>query len=233
MPVLKATPASSPDVRPLRSFSMTDIESEAAALLQGAKARAVAIADQARADAARARETAYEAGYLEGKEAGHADGHREGTAEGKAEAYASEKERLSELHTLLKESLKEFNAERASLAARAGGEVPHLAVAIAERIVKRAGAFDPNVCIANATAALRLVMRAHDVKLNVHPADFNLVKSLLPEINEKWPALTHVELVEDNNIQRGGCRVYTQGGLIDADLQTQLDRIASDLIPDE
>lgn len=87
---------------------------------------------------------------------------------------------------------------------------------------------------ASPTRRLRFALScAHDVKLNVNPADFNLVKSLLPQLNHKWPALTHIELVEDSNVTRGGCRVYTEGGLIDADLQTQLDRIAADLIPED
>jgi flagellar assembly protein FliH len=229
MPVLKQTP----ELKPLRAFSMTDIEGEAAALLQKAKARAIAIGEAARVEAVAARREAYEAGYAEGKEAGLADGQREGSAQGRAEAYESEKQRVEELFQVLRGMLRAFNDDRASLAARAGGEVPQLAVAIAERVVKRAGAFDPNVCIANATAALRLVMKAHDVKLDVNPADFTLVKTLLPELTRKWPNLTHVELNEDHEITRGGCRVHTQGGLIDADLQTQLDRIASDLIPEE
>ena len=234
MPVLKSTggPAAS-DVRPLRSFSMTDIEVEAASLLQGAKARAKAILEQARSDSDKARREGYELGYKEGEKAGHAAGMDVGKREGREQAYAESRDRVGELAETLDASLRAFNADREGLAARAGGEVPHLAVAIAERIVKRAGAFDPNVCVANATAALRLVMRAHDVKLNVNPADYNLVKALLPELNHKWPALTHIELVEDSNITRGGCRVYTQGGLIDADLQTQLDRIAADLIPED
>ncbi len=232
MPVLKST-AAAKEIRPLRSFSMTDIEVEAASLLEGAKARATAIVERARTEAADTRREGYELGYAEGTQAGHAEGHAAGMIEGRDKAYAESQEKVTDLATQLDATLRTFNADREALAARAGGEVPHLAVAIAERIVKRAGSFDPNVCVANATAALRLVMRAHDVKLNVNPADFNLVKSLLPQLNHKWPALTHIELVEDSNVTRGGCRVYTEGGLIDADLQTQLDRIAADLIPED
>ncbi len=229
MPVLKSTPAA----QALTQFSLTDIEHEAASLLEAARRRAAAIVDNARTDAAKARQEGRDAGFAEGRDAGFAEGHKKGLAEGKAEAYATHEARINKLADVLDATLRAFNVEREGLAARAGSEVPHLAVAIAERIVKRAGAFDPSVCIANATASLRLVMRAHDVKLNVHPDDIATIKSTLPELKRRWPALTHVELVEDPDLMRGGCRVQTAGGLVDADLKTQLDRIAADLIPEE
>lgn len=232
MPVLKA--ANTPtDAVPFNEFSLVDIEREAAALLEGAKRRAAAIIEHARVEGEKERKQAEQQGFDEGRRAGHADGFRQGREEGKQQAIEEHAQKLGELAEVLDGVLRAFNAEREQLAARAGSEVPHLAVAIAGRIVKRAGAYDPNVCIANATAALRLVMRAHDVKLNVHPDDFASIKTLLPELKRKWPALTHVDLVEDPNLARGGCRVHTEGGLVDADLQTQLDRIAADLIPEE
>ena len=231
MPVLKSAPAG--QTRPFVQFSLTDIEREAATLLEAARRRAETIVDNARADAAKARQEGHDSGFAQGREAGFAQGHTDGLAQGKAQAYAQHEARVNKLADLLEETLRAFNLDREGLAARAGSEVPHLAVAIAERIVKRAGAFDPRVCIANATASLRLVMRAHDVKLHVHPGDFATIKGTLPELKRRWPALTHVELVEDDDVQQGGCRVRTAGGLVDADLKTQLDRIAADLIHEE
>ncbi len=232
MPVLQAS-TSEPKLRPAVAFRLTDIEREAATLLEGARARAAAIVDGARAEAKAAREEGEREGYAAGEKKGLEDGHAAGLIEGKKQAYEEKSSDVETLMQSLDAALRSFNADREDLAARAGREVPILAVAIADRVVRRAGAFDPNVCIANATAALRLVMRAHDVKLNVNPADFTLIKRTLPELQQRWPALTHVELVEDANISRGGCRVLTEGGLVDADLKEQLDRIAADLIPEE
>jgi flagellar assembly protein FliH len=229
MPLLKATA----DSRPFLEFSMTDIEREAAALLEGAKRRAEAIQARGREEAERAKAAAYEVGFAEGRAAGHAEGLEAGRQEGRSAAHEKHLATLSQLAESLDAILRAFNADREQLAARAGNEVPHLAVAIAGRVVKRAAAVDPGVCIANSTAALRLVMRAHDVKLLVHPDDFSTIKDLLPEFGRRWPALTHIELLEDADLHRGGCRVQTAGGLVDADLQAQLDRIAKDLIPDE
>ena len=229
MPVLKSAPAPGA----FEAFSMNDIEREAQAVLRGAEHRARAIVDRAKAEAGRvlaeAKERGFDAGHAEGESAGR----EAGLAEGRAAAYAEAKAETADLATAMEGVLRAFNADREDLAARAGREVPTLAVAIADRVIKRAATLDESACVANATAALRLVMRAHDVRLSVHPDDAEAIRRLLPELGRRWPAMTHVELVEDAEVSRGGCVVRTEGGLVDADLRTQLDRIAADLLPGE
>jgi flagellar biosynthesis/type III secretory pathway protein FliH len=53
----------------------------------------------------------------------------------------------------------------------------------------------------------------------------------LPLLRLEWPSLRHVELVEDATLSPGGCRVFTRGGRIDADLDEQLDRVIDELLP--
>jgi flagellar biosynthesis/type III secretory pathway protein FliH len=47
-----------------------------------------------------------------------------------------------------------------------------------------------------------------------------------------WPALKHVELMDDPSLSPGGCRILTGGGVIDAELNAQVDRIAAELLPE-
>ena len=226
MPVIKSVEAPR-----YEAFSMTDIEQEAAALLEGAKRRSVAILETARQQAVETKQKGHAEGLELGRAAGHAEGLAKGLDEGRAKAHAEHAAKLETLADSMTRVLRAFNDERAALAQRATAEVPRLAVAIAEKVCKRAGRYDPEVCAANATSALRLVMRSHDVKLHAHPEDCDNLRKLLPTIKRRWPALTHVELIEDPDLDRGGCRVLTEGGLVDAALQTQLDRVAVDLVP--
>ena len=233
MPLLKTAPdhPARPAAR-LVSFEMADIEREAQSLLAGAKRRAEAMVERARADAEAARREAHEQGLAAGRKAGHAEGHAAGLAEGREAAHAEHSERLSKLIGQLDATLIGFDEARVDLARRAVDEVPRLAVAVAERVTKRVGRFDPAVCKENAAAALRLVARSHDVELAVHPDDAAAIRDLLPDFGRRWPTLKHVALVEEDDLAPGGCRVRTAGGLVDADLQTQLDRIAIDLVPE-
>lgn len=212
-------------------FSMNDIEQEAAALVEKAKRRAATILEQARTESAQQRQAGYDAGLEQGRKAGFEQGLAEGNAQGREQAIQEHRQALEGLAQAMSGVLEAFNAERQALVARAGNEVPRLAVAIAERVCKRTAAGDPKVCELNVAAALRLVMKANDVKLHVNPADGEAIRGLLPDIGRQWPALAHIELVESAEVARGGCRVLTEGGLIDADLATQLDRITADLVP--
>ncbi len=227
MPVIKAD---SPGHR-YSAFSVSDIEQEAAALLAEAQRRADGLIRQTRQQADSERGRAFELGLAEGREQGRREGIEEGIAQGRQQAYEERAARVDELLRTLETSLKAFEAERAALADSAATDVTRLAIAIAERVCKRAGRFDPDVCAQNAAAALRLVMRSNDVKLLANPDDLEHLRTLIPDFQRRWPALTHIELVGDPAIERGGCRVATVGGLVDAELRTQLDRVAADLVP--
>jgi flagellar biosynthesis/type III secretory pathway protein FliH len=46
-----------------------------------------------------------------------------------------------------------------------------------------------------------------------------------------WPQLKHIEIVHDASIAPGGCRIFTARGQVDGDLDTQLDRVIGELLP--
>lgn len=227
VPVLKANIAAPAYV----AFSTSDFEQEAAALLDEAKRRAEATLGRAQEQGAAARDTGFDIGVAEGRELGYREGFAQGMEAGREQAYDASAATVTDLLLTLETILQTFDAAREELTARATTEVTPLAIAIAARVCKRAGQFDANVCAENAAAALRLVIRAHDVKLYVNPQDAQHMRSLLPALARRFPAMGHVELCEDAALAPGGCRVHTAGGLVDADLQTQLDRIAADLVP--
>ena len=78
---------------------------------------------------------------------------------------------------------------------------------------------------------MKLAVGAADVRIAIHPAQRATLTAALPALRAEWPLLKHVELIEDAALGPGGCRIHTRGGLIDADLDTQLDRVIEDLLP--
>jgi flagellar assembly protein FliH len=111
-------------------------------------------------------------------------------------------------------------------------EVVELAVAVARRVTKRQGEIDPRVLEANLVEAMKLVVHAADVRIAVHPEQKAALLETLPRLKMQWPDLQHVELIEDANLSKGGCRVLTRNGEIDADLAGQLDRVVRELLPE-
>ena len=112
-------------------------------------------------------------------------------------------------------------------------DVLNLAIVIAERVTKRQGLLDPAVAVANVTEAMKIVVHASDLRIVIHPNQQTALDEALPRLKVQWPELQHVELVADETLEPGGCRLYTTHGQVDGDLNEQLRRIAADLLPGE
>jgi len=78
---------------------------------------------------------------------------------------------------------------------------------------------------------MNLIARNSHVRVAMHPSQRALLLESLPQLQQEYPALRDAELLDDNSIAPGGCRVFTPHGKIDADLDAQLDRIARELMP--
>jgi flagellar assembly protein FliH len=227
MPLLKAE---SPPLQP-SSFSMAEFEKQAKAIVAAAQIRGERFVRAAQEEAADIKRRAHATALAEGRRDGLAKGIEEGRKLGCDEALAEQRQSLAQLVSALTQAAEELDAQRIALEAEAKQAVVRLAIAIADKITKRQGALDENVALANIDEALRLVVSSADVRIAVHPTQRAALAETLPRISAKWPNLKHVELIADGTLLPGGCRIFSGGGQIDADLQIQLDRIAAELLP--
>jgi flagellar assembly protein FliH len=226
MPLIKSanTPAAA------KAFSMTDIEAHARAMLLRANQQAEQLLVAAQAEADAIREQAKAEGLAIGKRDGVAQGKAEGAAAGKKEAFEAEKAKLAEAFTQLVTMQEAFDAERHRVIAQAEAEVMPLAIAIARKLTRRLGEVDPMVVESNLREAIRLMNGPHDLQVFIHPDQHVLVGQILPRLGQEWPQIKKVQIVTDPTIAKGGCRVTTAGGEIDADLNNQLDRLIEELV---
>ncbi len=213
-------------------FSMVDIEKQARAILLRARRQADEMLIAAQKEAEGMHAQTFREAHSAGKETGYAEGMSQGRQEGNDAALAEQREQLSELVSALGSVAREVDAHRQQIESEALRDVIALAVAIAERVTKRMGILDPSVVTANVEAALRMVVAASDLRIALHPDQKQALKDALPRLSQQWPALQHVQLVEDASLSRGGCRLMSGQGLIDADLDEQLRRIAVELLPE-
>jgi len=225
-------------------FSMRDIEEQAQSLVRQARQAAEQVLARAQREAEALRRKAREEGKTEGYSAGLAQGMAEGRAEGlqrateeghaagRAAGLAEVGPQLTAAHAALASALSQIDAGRHDLEQAATAEVVQLALAVARRVTLRQSALDPAVLVANLSDAVRLAVRAADIRIIVHPDQRATVEQELPRLKMDWPTLAHVELVDDPTITPGGCRVMTRsGGEIDARIETQLDRIVAEMMP--
>ncbi len=212
-----------------RSFQLTDVLAEARQLVGEARREAAALRAQADQEAellrAKARTQGYEQGVLEGREAGREAGRREAFEEARRE-FA---ERQASLVAACGELIAQVEAGRAAWAAAARQDLIELALAIARRVARHVGQRDREVVVANLDEAVRLMGRRSDVVIRVNPVDGEAARQFAPTLLEARDLCRHVEVIEDAEIAPGGCRVQWGSGMVDSDLDTQLDRLAEGL----
>ncbi|CAG0999504.1 V/A-type H+/Na+-transporting ATPase subunit E [Phycisphaerales bacterium] len=201
------------------------------------RARSQAQAEEIVRDAHREREAliagAREEGRAEGMRAGREDGMRAGREEGKAAAVAERRAALQALEKSWSDALAEFVRMREHLMIEARSDIVRLALEIAQRVTRRKVDADPGVVGELLGAVLALITRPTRLSVRLHPEDEPLAREVLPALLESLSHVEHVELRPDPSLPKGSCIARTPtGSEIDASVTTQLDRIASALLPE-
>ena len=212
---------------------MRDVEDQARALLLRARQTAERLIAEAQREAAELKKAAHAQGLAEGRRDGLAKGIEEGRAAGQKQALDEHRAQLTQAVAALTEAASDLDASRGELEAAALEEVVALAIAVARRVTKRQALVEPQVLTENLREAMRLVVSASAVKVAIHPSQRRTLDAALPALRLEFPRLGHVEVVDDESVHPGGCRVYAGGGQVDATLDEQLDRVVADLLPTE
>ncbi|WP_447741831.1 flagellar assembly protein FliH [Variovorax boronicumulans] len=174
------------------------------------------------AELARIRKEARAAGEAEGRAAGLAEGRQVGHTEGLATGLAAASvhaERLRALARSLPEALRGAEVELAET-------MLALALDVARQVVHRTYQAEPEWVLPlvrdllHAEPALR-----GEPRLLLHPDDIALVKNSLGNEIEAagW------QLRADDSLARGGCRVQSATGELDASLATRWERVGAAL----
>jgi flagellar assembly protein FliH len=158
----------------------------------------------------------------EGHSEGYSVGHREGFQAGHREALAEMAPRIAVMEQLiaaLKTDLARLDQELAT-------DVVQLGLAVAKNLVASALHERPQIIQDGVEQALKqLAQNYGPVHVVVHPQDAELVRGVLEtaQLTGGW------SLKEDEGISRGGCKVETAAGDVDATLETRWHRTTAAL----
>ncbi|MBI3864715.1 MAG: hypothetical protein HY290_22790 [Planctomycetia bacterium] len=169
---------------------------------------------------------------------GLAAGHQEGldSAQNLIEARATEiaagqtQARLKAVLPAFEEAVRALELERDRWLASWEGAAIGLAAAIAEKILRHELSRRPELGAAAIREALQLAAGQPHVRLHLHPLDLAQLQSCGHEALGRLAAVAEAEFVPDESIAAGGCVIETRHGVIDAQLETQLARIAQELL---
>lgn len=179
-----------------------------------------------------ARERGYRDGYAQGHADGHTAGHAEGYAQGHAEGFESGKseglQAAAEQVERLRQAVRTAAHDLVTLDNEICEALTDLALSIARQVVQTELETRPDIVVPLVRQVLRTApVNGGYVNVYLNPADAGLVSAqIVGDIgSEKW------RVVPDAAIERGGCRVVTSLGEVDATLQTRWQSVLDALRP--
>lgn len=158
-------------------------------------------------------------------EAARAVAYSEGYAAGKDDGVAAERKRLGDLLDNLGNSVSELAETRDKLYRGFEEQCVLLAFAVAEKVIRRRIEADREIVVQAVRDALDIVKDYRTVKIRLHPEDVELVQeaeSLIKDMIEKGKEIT---VVGDGAIERGGCLIETDFGIVDARVGSRIQAV--------
>jgi flagellar assembly protein FliH len=214
-------------------FSLKDVEKEASLILSQAQLEADGLLVEARAKAERIKIEAHEQARTAGREQGLAEGNQHGLIEAKEGALADYAAKAGQLTSTFHNVLSELNRMKKEIQSRAENDLLVLAMEISRRVVKRTGQFDRNVVVENLKDVIHRIGSKSDVQVRIHPSDMAAVELFAKELTVAEKEWEHVDLLADDTISPGGCKLILREGQMDATLESQLDHIGTLLVPED
>ena len=129
----------------------------------------------------------------------------------------------------LSETLTELTSLRASMIRQTENQIVELALAVARRVVHREVSLDRNLMIAIVRVALDRLGESAHVTVRLHPEEFEATGAA--RVAEF--AGSDITFVPDARVGRGGCRVESEMGMLDAGVDAQIQEIARALLGED
>lgn len=158
----------------------------------------------------------------------------------KAEALRFKEEIFGKARDEAKADVQARSAEEIARAKMQAGQILadsekdalELALKIAEKIVGRDLERDPSVLLEITANAIQNARAQKALILRVHPEDGKVLREKRPRLMELIGRTVDLAIRDDSDVERGGCIIQTEYGVIDGQIRTQFEMLRNVLIPD-
>ncbi len=164
---------------------------------------------EAREEAARKVEEAYQEGYNRGVAAGR-------------EAF---KESVAHAAEMLESAANAMRQAREDFLQSLEPQVVELATLIAERVIEREARTDPELVHATAARALARIADRQRLRLRVHPGDLEALQTHQVTLLEEFSGIETLDIEGDDEVTPGGCVAESELMQVDARLSTLLNNV--------
>lgn len=218
------------DVATTEVYTLVDLQRQSEKYIAAAKGDADKILAAARQEADRLREQVVAESRITGRQEGLRDAEKMIAQQATELAETRVSAQLGTALPALRAAAESLQAERDRWLVRWEQTAVRLGVAIAEKLLHRQLVARPEFATAMITDALRLAAGQPKLTVYLHPEDLSAWGNRAPQIIQSLTACADTTLVADPQTMRGGCRIETRHGEIDARVETMLYRIAEELL---
>jgi len=208
--------ASGNELRPV-AYDFSDMASQADTYLQEVREAAAKIVQEAKAEAAEIRKQSEASGRQ--------------AAEAAIERILDEKvaKQMKTLTPALAAAVQQVEDSRQEWLRHWESSATQLACAIAAKIVRRELKQQPEIALEWVQEALRMCAGSAEITIRMNPADYETLGSQVDALAKVFHPAAPTNIVADDSLSVGGCRVETAFGSIDQQLETQLERLREEL----
>lgn len=211
-------------------FNYEDLQARCEAYLESVRRQARQMLLDAQQEIERAREAA----IAQGRQAGLAEGLKQAESQIQQqvlrEAEQQSKDRLQTVLPLLHTAAKQLQGEYQQARARWESQALELVLAIAAKLTHRQLSLSPELVCHRIDEALQMGMGSPRVVIRLAEQDLRSLGPQLEVLVETVRQQSRVELLADGRLSPGDFLIETDHGRIDARLETQISRIASELL---
>ncbi len=183
---------------------------------------------------ARGEAAGYEQGVAKGEAAGVEQGYAKGFAEGESSGKEIRAEELCEYentHQLLLRLIDDLKDFTETIVTETENDVLQIAIDIAQKILQKEMATNPEVILAWAQDALKKIGPMESALIRVHPQDIEMLTRKRPELLAAVEGMGLLKFEPDLKLLPGDCIVEGPDRMVDARPSSQLEIIKQGLLP--
>lgn len=153
------------------------------------------------------------------------EAYQRGRADGECAAEAAAAAAIEETAARVTAAVAELTSLRTDLMRQAERDLVRLAVAMAERVLRREVDVDRELLLVMARVAIDRLGEGASATVHLNPIDHDVVCSRHPQTGGR-----SIELVSDPAVPRGGCVVRSPFGTIDVGIDSQVRELSRALL---
>ena len=139
-------------------------------------------------------------------------------------------EQVNQLTTQLQKTISEIAIQTETIIEQHEQEILRLILAIARKVIEIEVAMNPDIILTTLRRSLEYLSEKEEIKIVVNPHDWSIVRENLQKLALTVELPQNIEVIANEAIESGGCRIDFKAGSIDADIETQFAEIKRKLM---